>query len=121
MNEDVKDLLQMIKNGSKYLDSRLTIDGGCCKCLLEYIDGLKERIEYLERSNNRREETIIDLRGEQQLDLYKNVIEEVKKYLVEENNRAKEITDFHTKAVAMEVLHKIYGRVCVLEEGVKDE
>lgn len=64
MNEDVKDLLQMIKNGSKYLDSRLTFDGGCCKCLLEYIDGLKERIEYLERSNNRREETILDLRSE---------------------------------------------------------
>lgn len=40
---------------------------------------LKERITYLENSNNRREETIISLRNEQQLDLYKEVIEEVRK------------------------------------------
>lgn len=39
---------------------------------------LKERITYLENSNNRREETIISLRNEQQLDKYKEVIEKVK-------------------------------------------
>lgn len=32
--------------------------------LLNYINGLEERIEYLERSNDRREETIIELRNE---------------------------------------------------------
>ena len=63
-NEDIKDLLQMIMTCSKNLDAKLTLDSGCCKCLLEYIDGLKERIEYLERSNNRREETILDLRSD---------------------------------------------------------
>lgn len=38
---------------------------------------LKERVEYLERSNDRREETILSLRNEQQLDLYKSVIDEL--------------------------------------------
>ena len=42
---------------------------------------LKERITYLENSNNRREETIISLRHEQQLDKYKEVIEEVREYI----------------------------------------
>ena len=41
----------------------------------------KERIEYLERSNNRKEETIIDLRTEQQLDLYKSVLDEIREYI----------------------------------------
>ena len=41
------------------------------------IKQLKERVAYLERSNNRREDTIIGLRNEQQLDLYKEVIAEV--------------------------------------------
>ena len=41
---------------------------------------LKERITYLENSNNRREETIINLRHEQQLDKYKEVIDEVREF-----------------------------------------
>lgn len=36
---------------------------------------LKERVGYLERSNNRKEETIIELRKEQELDKYKSVID----------------------------------------------
>lgn len=43
------------------------------KSLLENAD-LKERISYLERSNDRKEETIIELRKEQELDLYEDVI-----------------------------------------------
>ena len=42
---------------------------------------LKERVTYLENSNNRREETIMNLRHEQQLDKYKEVIEEVREYI----------------------------------------
>ena len=45
MNKDTKDLLQMIKNTTKYIDARLTIDAGCCKCLLEYIDELNNKID----------------------------------------------------------------------------
>lgn len=78
-NEDIKDLLQMIKTCSKNLDSKLTFDSGCCKCLLEYIDGLKERIEYLERSNDRREDTIRAER-EENLELH-NKIDKVIEYL----------------------------------------
>ena len=71
-NEDIKDLLQMIMTCSKNLDAKLTFDSGCCKCLLEYIDGLKERIEYLERSNNRREETI-ELERKDNLELHNKI------------------------------------------------
>ena len=39
---------------------------------------LKERVAYLERSCERKEETILNLRHEQQLDKYKDVIEEVR-------------------------------------------
>lgn len=46
---------------------------------------LKERVAYLERSNNRREDTIMSLRSEQQLDLYKEVIEEVREYIEQHN------------------------------------
>ena len=42
---------------------------------------LKERITYLENSNNRREETILNLRNEQQLDKYKEVIEEIREVI----------------------------------------
>ena len=45
MNEDTKDLLKMIKNTTKYIDARLTLDAGCCKCLLEYIDELHNKID----------------------------------------------------------------------------
>ena len=45
MNNETKDLLQMVKTTSKYLDARLTLDSGCCKCLLEYIDELNNKIE----------------------------------------------------------------------------
>lgn len=49
--------------------------------LLKENKQLKERVAYLERSNNRREDTIMSLRSEQQLDLYKEVIEEVREYI----------------------------------------
>lgn len=42
---------------------------------------LKERVVYLERSNDRKEETIINLRMEQELDLYKSVLNEVKEII----------------------------------------
>ena len=45
MNNETKDLLQMVKTTSKYLDARLTLDSGCCKCLLEYIDELNNKID----------------------------------------------------------------------------
>lgn len=51
------------------------------KILYKENKQLKERITYLENSNNRREETIINLRNEQQLDKYKEVIEEVRKLI----------------------------------------
>ena len=35
----------MIKNTTKYIDARLTLDAGCCKCLLEYIDELHNEID----------------------------------------------------------------------------
>ena len=50
------------------------------KALLENAD-LKERVGYLERSNNRKEETIIELRMEQELDKYKDIIDKALKEL----------------------------------------
>lgn len=49
----------------------------CDEKAKDKIKQLKERVDYLERSNNRREETIINLRHEQQLDKYKEVVEAV--------------------------------------------
>ena len=60
------------------LKEKIKIKQDDFKCANEEINQLKERITYLENSNNRREETIISLRHEQQLDLYKEVIEEVR-------------------------------------------
>lgn len=42
---------------------------------------LKERVAYLERSCERKEETILNLRHEQQLDKYKEVIEKVREHV----------------------------------------
>lgn len=77
MNEDIKDLLQMIHTTSKHLDARLTLDSGCCKCLIDYINYLKERMAYLERSNNRREETILCERDEN-IGLYSKIDKAIK-------------------------------------------
>ena len=77
MNEDIKDLLQMIHTTSKHLDARLTLDSGCCKCLIDYINWLKERMAYLERSNNRREETILCERDEN-IELYSKIDKAIK-------------------------------------------
>ena len=82
MVNDVKDLLQMINTTSKHIEARLTLDSGCCKCLLEYIEYLKERVAYLERSNNRREETIMHLRDEN-IDL-SDKIDELRNWLQDE-------------------------------------
>lgn len=66
---------------------------------------LKERVAYLERSNNRREETIIDLREEQQLDLYKSVTDEVRGKL---NEHGKGEFDLWNKINgALEILDKV--------------
>ena len=71
---------------------------------------LKERITYLENSNNRREETIINLRHEQQLDKYKEVIEDVREY-IEQAISYKEILsrdnwEFRAKTM-LEILDKV--------------
>ena len=51
--------------------------------LTQENNDMKERIGYLERSNNRKEETIIDLRMEQELDKYKSVIDKAIKLIKE--------------------------------------
>lgn len=52
--------------------------------IIEKNQRLKERIEYLERSNNRREDTIISLRDEitEQKD-YENILNELKEWFKE--------------------------------------
>ena len=72
MNEEVKELIDTIKTllneyspeTSGFLLEEYVVDYTQLKGLLDYINGLEERIEYLERSNDRREETIIELRNE---------------------------------------------------------
>lgn len=73
MNNEIKEILDRLK----YIVFNEIIDYGEelslneCKLLLDYItnlqqenERLKERVAYLERSNNRREDTIIGLRFE---------------------------------------------------------
>lgn len=90
MNDETKDLLQMVKTTSKYLDARLTLDSGCCKCLIDYINWLKERMAYLERSNNRREETILDLREEC------GIVDELRKWLEEYEEKSYGLGSYET-------------------------
>lgn len=52
MNDEIKDLLQMIKTCSKNLNAKLTLDSGCCKCLLDYIDELSNKIDKAIELNN---------------------------------------------------------------------
>lgn len=75
------DDLIVLHNGERY-----TINGYIIKLQKENKQ-LKERNTYLENSNNRREETIISLRHEQQLDKYKEVIEELRNYMKENRTR----------------------------------
>jgi len=74
-NQRLKEELE--KKNKKYWQS---------KCFEYQVENrrLKERIEYLERSNNRREDTIISLRDEltEQKD-YKNILNELEKWLKE--------------------------------------
>lgn len=71
---------------------------------------LKERVAYLERSNDRKEETIINLRMEQELDLYKSVLNEVREYI--KNNTKEEYenieVDEHFGAL-LKLLDKVGG------------
>jgi len=53
----------------------------CDEITKDTINKLNERIGYLERSNDRREETIIELTHEQQLDKYKSVIDKAIEYI----------------------------------------
>ena len=73
---------------------------------------LKERITYLENSNNRREETIINLRHEKQLDKYKEVIEEVRevidtyKYVENDDGMYEPILDGYDIQKLLQILDK---------------
>lgn len=56
--------LDYIGNKVKNDDAILNLGVNSCKILLDYITNLQERCEYLERSNNRREDEIMSLRNE---------------------------------------------------------
>ena len=91
----------------------------------EPADELKEKIIKTFEENKQLKEKLKKCRKQKEkvenaCGNYKYILNKINQYLIEENNKAKEITDFHTKAVAMAVLHEIYGKIFVLEEGVKD-
>ena len=76
--EEIRTLKEELeKKNKKYWQS---------KCFEYQVENrrLKERIEYLERSNNRREDTIMSLRDEiiDQKD-YENVLNEFEKWLID--------------------------------------
>lgn len=99
------DDLIVLHNGERY-----TINGYIIKLQKENKQ-LKERNTYLENSNNRREETIISLRHEQELDKYKEVIEEVNK-IVENNFLESSVEDFVClKTIEYKNLKKILDKV----------
>ena len=87
MNDEIKEILWVIKSCKqdydKQKDGMHTFDYGELYLLYNYITNIQERCSYLERSNDRREDTILGLRQElddveQQRDkainLYKNTI-----------------------------------------------
>lgn len=74
-NEQLQNQVEKLTQENNDLEnSYILARDNLSKSLLENAD-LKERIGYLERSNNRKEETIIELRMEQELDKYKDIID----------------------------------------------
>lgn len=67
----LKDKIKVYENPNDLTDMFMN----CNEITKDTINKLNERIGYLERSNNRKEETIIELRKEQELDKYKSVID----------------------------------------------
>lgn len=68
-NKEIEELLNKLKNyplDDVFALNNAKIDLDLCdlKLLLSCLEQLQERIAYLERSNNRREDTIISLRDE---------------------------------------------------------
>lgn len=104
----LEDLI-VLHNGKRY-----TIDGYINK-LQKENNQLKERNTYLENSNNRREETIISLRHEQQLDKYKEVIEEVKTEISSLMSKY-----FYEKDFCIEDIH-LDKLLQILDKGVKND
>lgn len=79
------------------------------RTLKEENQRLKERIEYLERSNNRREDTIMSLRDEiiDQKD-YENVLNELEKWVYQFREEHKNDTGIFDKFLTTrEVLDKL--------------
>ena len=66
MSEEVRNLFP---KDMKYIDALPIVN--YIEQLQQEKQQLKERVAYLERSNDRKEETIIDLRMEQELDYIK--------------------------------------------------
>ena len=98
MNKEIEILIDgkptKMKLPNDMQDSKIVIENGKVFAeigVVDYINNLKEenqrlkeRIEYLERSNNRREDTIMGLRDEitEQKD-YENILNELEKWLKE--------------------------------------
>ena len=65
INDEIKLILKKLKIVSEEQERGLYLcDKEHSKILLDYITNLQERCEYLERSNNRREDEIMSLRDE---------------------------------------------------------
>ena len=107
MNNEIKEILEFKENADY---KRLSCDE--IKVLRDYITNLQQRIEYLERSNNRREDTIMGLRDEiVEYEDYKSRIEKADWWLKEMLKQAK---SNETKAI-------ISGTLELLLNGRSDE
>lgn len=78
-NSDIKPLLDKLQQENKKLNSAIQIHDILLKANAEENKQLQERIEYLERSNDRREDIIIEQR--QEISDLEDNWDELKKYL----------------------------------------
>lgn len=94
MNDEIKEkktkrIIEKIEGLATYVTIprelaiyNVNIDSQEAKLLIDYITNLQQRIEYLERSNNRREDTIMGLRDEiVEYEDYKSRIEKAVEYI----------------------------------------
>lgn len=78
-NSDIKPLLDKLQQENKKLNSAIQTYDILLKSNIEENKQLQERMEYLERSNNRREDIIIEQR--QEINNLEDKWDELKKYL----------------------------------------
>lgn len=113
-NSDIKPLLDKLQQENKKLNSAIQTYDILLKSNVEENKQLQERMEYLERSNNRREDIIIEQR--QEINNLEDKWDELKEIIRKKQDYYKYFKDNRYRKFLSELLNKMQE----LERGVSD-